>query len=93
MLKRTSINIVNKTLARNSNWKVLDIGCGYRANDNATVIADIQDFSDFYKGKNFVRIKEKKLPFKDKEFDFVIASDVIEHVEDFEFFLKYLKSI
>ena len=93
MLKRTSINIVNKTLARNSNWKVLDIGCGYRANDNATVIADIQDFSDFYKGKNFVRIKEKKLPFKDKEFDFVIASHVIEHVEDFEFFLKEIQRI
>ena len=93
MLKRTSINFVNKILAENSNWKILDIGCGYRANDNATVIADILDLANFYKGKNFVKIKEKKLPFKDKEFDFVIASHVIEHVEDFEFFLKEIQRV
>ena len=30
----------------------------------------------------------KKLPFKDKEFDYVIASHVIEHVDDFEFFIN-----
>ena len=38
--------------------------------------------------KNFVRLKEKTLPFKDKEFDFIIASHVLEHVEDVDFFLK-----
>ena len=63
-------------MKKNSRGKILDIGCGYRANKNATVIADIQDLSSFYKGKNFIRIVEKKLPFKDKEFDFVIASHV-----------------
>ena len=31
------------------------------------------------------------MPFKDNEFDFVIASHVIEHVEDFEFFIKELE--
>ena len=50
-------------------------------------------FINFYKEKKFVKIKEKNLPFKDKEFDFVIASHVIEHVEDFEFFLKELERI
>ena len=93
MLRRTSINFVNKTLKENTNWKVVDIGCGYSANKNASVIADIQDLSNFYKGKNFIKISEKKLPFKDKEFDFVIASHVIEHVEDFEFFVKELERI
>ena len=93
MLKRTSIDFVNKILRKNTNWKILDIGCGYNANKNATVIADIQDLSDFYKGRNFTVISEKKLPFKDKEFDFVIASHVIEHVEDFEFFVKELERI
>ena len=40
--------------------------------------------------KNFVKIKDKKLPFRNNEFDFVISSHVIDHVEDFEFFLtKY----
>ena len=93
MLRRTSINFVNNTLKENTNWKVVDIGCGYSANKNATVIADIQDLSDFYKGKNFITISGKRLPFKDKEFDFVIASHVIEHVEDFEFFVKELERI
>ena len=93
MLKRTSIAHVNSILEKNLNWKILDIGCGYRANKNASVIADIQDFSDFYKEKKFVKIEGKNLPFKDKEFDFVIASHVIEHVDDFEFFIKELERI
>ena len=93
MLRRTSINFVNNTLKENTNWKVVDIGCGYSANKNASVIADIQDLSNFYKGKNFIKISGKELPFKDKEFDFVIASHVIEHVEDFEFFVKELERV
>ena len=93
MLKRTSITHVNNILEKNLNWKILDIGCGYKAHKNASVIADIQDFSDFYKEKKFVQIQGKNLPFKDKEFDFVIASHVIEHVKDFEFFIKELERI
>ena len=93
MLKRTSINIVNKILEKESNWKVLDIGCGYTANKNANTIADIQDLSKFYKDRNFVKITNDKLPFKDKEFDFVISSHVIEHVDNFEFFIKELERI
>ena len=93
MLKRTSINHTNNILDKNPDWKILDIGCGYSAHKNATVIADIQDLADFYKEKKFIKIKEKNLPFKDKEFDFVISSHVIEHVEDFEFFIKELERI
>ena len=93
MLNRTSIKHLNNILENNLSWKILDIGCGYRANKKASVIADIKDFSDFYKEKKFIQIKEKNLPFKDKEFDFVIASHVIEHVEDFEFFIRELERI
>ena len=93
MLKRTTINFVNDTLSKNTDWKILDVGCGYSANKYASVIADIQDLSGFYKERKFIKIKEKNLPFKDKEFDFVIASHVIEHVEDFEFFIKELERI
>jgi len=93
LLKRTSITHLNNILEKNPDWKILDIGCGYRAHKNASVIADIQDFSNFYKEKKFVKINEKNLPFKDKEFDFVIASHVIEHVEDFQFFIKELERI
>ena len=93
MLKRTTINFVNDTLSKNIDWKILDIGCGYRANKYASVISDVLDLSTFYNEKKFIKINGKKLPFKDKEFDFVIASHVIEHVEDFEFFLKELERI
>tara|TARA_B100001093_G_C26721952_1_gene968229 strand:+ start:120 stop:734 length:615 start_codon:yes stop_codon:yes gene_type:complete len=93
LIKRTSINYINKFLDNNPSFKVLDIGCGFTANKYATTIADVQDFSNFYKGKNFVKIENNKLPFKDKEFDFVIASHVIEHVEDFEFFIRELERI
>ncbi|MDC0248260.1 class I SAM-dependent methyltransferase, partial [Pelagibacteraceae bacterium] len=93
MLKRTSLDSINNTLSKNPNWKILDIGCGYRANKFATVISDIQDLSDYYKNRKFIRVTDKKLPFKNNEFDFVIASHVIEHVEDFEFFIKELERI
>ncbi len=93
MIKRTSIKNINKTLNENPNWRILDIGCGYRAHSNATVIADVKDLSTFYKDKNFIKINDKKLPFKNKEFDFVIASHVIEHIEDFEFFLNELERV
>ena len=93
LLKRTSLNFVNNLLKKNSNWKILDIGCGYRANKYANTLADVQDLSHIYKEKTFVKINEKKLPFKDKEFDFVIASHVIEHIEDLKFFLSELERI
>ena len=59
MIKRTTINFVNDTLSKNTNWKILDIGCGYRANKNASVIADILDLSDFYKEKNLLKLMKK----------------------------------
>jgi len=93
LLKRTSIKYINKVIKENPKWKILDIGCGYRAHPYASVIADVQDLSNHYEGKKFIKINEKKLPFKDKEFDFVIASHVIEHVEDFEFFINELERI
>ena len=93
MIKRTSIKFVNNIIEENSKWKILDIGCGYRAHPKASVIADVQYFSNFYKEKKFIQIKNKVLPFRDKEFDFVIASHVIEHIEDFQFFIKELERI
>ena len=35
----------------------------------------------------------EKLPFKDKEFDFVYSSHVIEHVEDVSYFIKEIERI
>ena len=93
MLKRTSLKLIDKKLKENSHWNILDIGCGYTANQNATTVADVQDLSNFYKTKKFVRVTDKKLPFRNNEFDFVISSHVIEHVEDFQFFINEIQRI
>ena len=93
LIKRTSKKFIDNLLLKNPSWKILDIGCGYTAHNNATVICDVQDLSDFYKGKNFIKLESNTLPFKDKEFDFVIASHVIEHVKDVDFFIKELERV
>ena len=93
LIKRTSKNYIQTTLSKNSDWKILDIGCGYSANEFANTICDVQDLSKFYKDKNFIKLENKQLPFKDNEFDFVIASHVLEHVEDFKFFINELERV
>ena len=93
MIKRSSKQYIDSQLKLNPDWKILDIGCGYTAHEKATVICDIQDLSHFYKNKKFIRLENKTLPFEDKEFDFVIASHVIEHVEDVEYFIRELQRI
>ena len=93
MIKRSSKQYTDNKIEQNTNWKILDIGCGYTAHKKASVICDIQDLSNFYKNKKFVKLNDKTLPFEDKEFDFVIASHVIEHVEDVNFFIKELERV
>jgi ubiquinone/menaquinone biosynthesis C-methylase UbiE len=93
LIKRSSKQFIDNLITQNLDWKVLDIGCGFTAHEKANVVCDVQDLSNFYKDKKFVKLNEKKLPFKDKEFDFVIASHVIEHVEDVTFFIKELERV
>ena len=96
MIKRTSREHVLKILKENqNNWKILDIGCNIAPVEFAQTVADVQNFSKFYEGKNkkFVLINDKKLPFSNNQFDFVYASHVIEHVEDLSFFISELKRI
>ena len=93
MIKRTSKKYIDNLLQNNTTWNILDIGCGYNANKFAKVICDVQDLSNYYEDKKFIRLTEKKLPFKDKEFDFVVASHVMEHVEDIDFFIEELERV
>ena len=93
LIKRTSKTFIENTLSSNPSWNILDIGCGFGSSKYANVICDFQDLSKYYPKKTFLRLIEKKLPFKDKEFDFVIASHVMEHVEDVEFFIKELQRV
>ena len=93
LIKRTSKKYIETILSSNKDWKILDIGCGYTASDYANVICDVQDLSNYYKDRNFIKLENKILPFKDDEFDFVIASHVMEHVEDVELFITELERI
>tara|TARA_Y100000768_G_scaffold358756_1_gene314783 strand:- start:1000 stop:1608 length:609 start_codon:yes stop_codon:yes gene_type:complete len=93
LIKRSSKKYIDFQIEKNPDWKILDIGCGYTAHKKANVICDIQDLSVFYRDRKFVKLENKTLPFKDKEFDFVITSHVIEHVEDVNFFIKELERI
>ena len=93
MIKRSSKKFIDNLLNSNPNWNILDIGCGYGAHNNATVICDVQDLSKFYYNRTFVKLNNNILPFKDKEFDFVIASHVIEHVKEVDIFIKELERI
>ena len=93
LIKRSSKNYIQSILLKNNDWKVLDIGCGYTANEFATTICDTQDLSEFYKTKDFIKLDKKILPFKDKHFDFVIASHVLEHVDDPKFFISELERV
>ncbi len=92
MIKRFSKIKVEQLLEKN-NWSVLDIGCGYSANKYANVICDTQDLKSFYKDKKFVQLSDKILPFKDNEFDFVVASHVLEHVQDPVLFLSEIQRV
>tara|TARA_B110000014_G_scaffold169951_1_gene120669 strand:- start:54 stop:665 length:612 start_codon:yes stop_codon:yes gene_type:complete len=93
LIKRTSKQYIENLLSSKPDWDILDIGCGYSANKYANIICDVVDLSKVYKDKKFIRLIDKKLPFKDKEFDFVIASHVMEHVEDVDFFISELQRI
>ena len=93
MIKRSSKTYVDSLLNKNPNWKILDIGCGYTAHQNATVICDVQELSTYYKDKKFIKLNDDNLPFADKEFDFVIASHVIEHVKNVKYFIKELERV
>jgi len=93
LINRTSLNNIEKILTENNTWKVLEIGCGYTANKHSDVICDILDLSEFYKGRKFIKLVDKKLPFSNKEFDFVIASHVLEHVKDVEFLIQELQRV
>ena len=96
-IKRTHKLFQKEYLKKNNHLKILDLGCTHvNYWEEANHFADIVDYTKQFSEKNlnFTLLEvDKKLPFKDKEFDFVIASHVAEHVEDISFFLNELSRI
>ena len=96
-IKRTSKKFQKKWLQENNNFKILDLGCTHvNYWPEANHFADIIDYSSEFKEKNLNFIKiypNQKLPFKNKEFDYVILSHVLEHIPNLIDFKKEVERI
>ena len=96
-IKRTKRSTQKQFLKDNPNLNILDLGCAIDSRWNeANHFADIFDFNEYFKNKNlkFTKIeRNKKLPFEDKQFDYVILSHVLEHVGDPIEFIKEVQRI
>ena len=72
------------------NDRVLEVGGGHNPHPKAHVVVDKFSESNFHrsgdlkvlKSQKFIEADGESLPFKDKEFDYVICCQVLEHVED-----------
>ena len=80
-------------------WKVLDVGAGHNPHQRADVILDkyVEDDEEragsslkIRTGQRFVEGDACSMQFRDKEFDYIIASHIAEHVDDPEEFCKEL---
>tara|TARA_A100001015_G_C14908839_1_gene679553 strand:- start:162 stop:815 length:654 start_codon:yes stop_codon:yes gene_type:complete len=96
-IERTHKQFQKNYLKKNNHFKILDLGC---TNTNyweeANHFADIIDYTNDFSKKNlkFTLIyPDQKLPFDDKEFDYVVLSHVLEHVPNIKEFTSELERI
>ena len=94
-MKRKSRYAVKKILQENPSWNIADIACGRTAAwPEAKVLMDVKNYTNSYPKRKFITGNvDDDLPFRDYEFDFVIASHILEHVRDPLRFCNELKRI
>jgi len=96
-LKRTTRSYQKSWLKKNKHLKILDLGSSLNNFwTEANHFADVDDFEKDFKDLNlkYTQIKpNQKLPFNDKEFDYVILSHVLEHVPNLLEFASELERI
>lgn len=87
-LNRLSYHYLKRKIIYRQKWR-LNISCGKI--DGGGINADIVQHVDL---PNFVLIKDiYNLPFKDKEFETVLSSHTIEHIDDPKRFFYELKRV
>ncbi len=83
-------------------WIVLDVGSGHQPNRRANVILEKYMGETIHRTVDKVETPEDKqliigdalsMPFEDKQFDFVIASHIGEHIDDPVIFCSELKRV
>jgi SAM-dependent methyltransferase len=73
-----------------SSDRVLDVGGGHNPHPRANVVVDKYTDTNYHRSgdikvlnnQQFINADGERLPFADKEFDYVISCHVLEHVED-----------
>lgn len=98
MVRRTRREEMYKLLEENKEWNIVDIASSNAGWKYADVFVDIVDYSNYYKQKyngekKFIQGDVETNLFRDKEFDFVIASHILEHVNDPNTFINELVRI
>jgi SAM-dependent methyltransferase len=80
---------LRRRLRKPSQRRVLDVGSGHRPHEDATHLVDLLPEDDSERGKPLQHLglplllaTVESLPFKDKTFDYVYASHVLEHTLD-----------
>ena len=93
-LDRFDLDIKKKDL-------VLEVGSGDNPNYRANVLVEKYVDDNFHRGgevriyphQKFVNVDGQNMPFKNKEFDYVICNQVLEHVDDPIGFVNELKRV
>lgn len=94
MKERTPLDNMDLRIKRNE--KVLEVGSGHNPHYRSNVVVEKFIDSNYHRSGNvmiyphqvFVNGDGENLPFDDKEFDYVICSQVLEHVDDPVTFIK-----
>ena len=98
MINRTNRQAMYDLLEQHPEWNVVDLASSNAGWKYANVYTDVTDYSEYYKTKynnekRFIQCNVENTPFGDKEFDFVIASHILEHVDNPENFCKEMMRI
>jgi ubiquinone/menaquinone biosynthesis C-methylase UbiE len=80
-----------ETVKKIKNAKILELGCGsgviskFLSSKNTVYALDIEDYSQAFKGTSVTFIQhnlEEGLPFRSESFDYVLAIEVLEHINN-----------
>jgi SAM-dependent methyltransferase len=87
---RFEVGDAGRTVDIDPGWRVLDVGSGQAPHPRADVLLEKYVEDDWHRAGGTVDCRDPRLvvgdaaamPFADREFDYVIASHIAEHVDD-----------